>query len=261
MWAGRPTSPVGPPTTVRSTRLTVHPPRPRQETFLDHSPPPDGRTATRQRRIRRHEPPRRPSLRRHLQGCRDPDPRHARRGGDLPHLRGDPVVHGSGRRVHQLVHRLRRPARVRHDLGGVPRPGHRHPVRRRRRAVHQPLRTASDRPPARRLRRPARRHPERRLRHLGHQRARPDPVPQRVPVARGQPRLHPAVQGPGLVVRSHDHDRRPGARRDDPADHHRHLAGGVPPDATSPRGGIARPRRHPLGDDPPSGPARTVAPG
>ncbi len=51
----------------------------------------------------------------------------------------------------------------------------------------------------------------------------PDPGAQRLSVARGQSRVHPALQGPGLLVGPHDHDRRDGARRHDPADHHGHL--------------------------------------
>src|SRR5690606_34199364 len=43
------------------------------------------------------------------------------------------------------------------------------------------------------------------------------------------------------------------ARRDDPADHDRHLPRGVPPDPGAPRGGGARARRDPLGDDPDGG--------
>ena len=47
---------------------------------------------------------------------------------------------------------------------------------------------------------------------------------QRVPVARGQPRVPPVLRRPGLHERTHDDDRRPRARRDDPADHHGDLA-------------------------------------
>jgi hypothetical protein len=59
----------------------------------------------------------------------------------------------------------------------------------------------------------------------------------------------PFFTGPCLRHRAHHADGRPGAGGDDPADHHRGVAGGVPADPEAARGGGPGTGRHPLGDD------------
>ena len=62
-------------------------------------------------------------------------------------------------------------------------------------------------------------------------------------------RLVPAVQRQRVGLRAHHPHRRDGAGRDGHPDHHRALARDLPADAPPERGGGARARRHPLGDD------------
>ena len=86
----------------------------------------------------------------------------------------------------------------------------------------------------------------------------------RLRVADRQPRaasrLRLVLRRPGLRHRPHHPDGRRRAGRHGAADHHRHLPRGVPADPAAARGGVAGPRRHPLGDDPPGGAARSAPP-
>ena len=162
---------------------------------------------------------------------------------------------GRARRGGQLVPRgrvlleLRRPARLRHAPRRRARAAHRDPGRDRDRAVHLALRPAPAGERARLPRRPARRDPARRLRPVGRLCAGADGC-SRSGVARRHLGWIPLFAGPARpTARVHPHRRRR-ARRDDPADHHGRLPGGLPADPAPARGGGARARRHPLGDDP-----------
>ena len=146
------------------------------------------------------------------------------------------------------------PADLRHDPGRGPRAGHRDADRAGDRAVHLALRAAPARVGPRLPGRPARRHPVGRLRPLGRPGARADGQAG-LGVAQRVPRLHPVLRRHRVADRPRAHDRGPGPRGDDPADHHRREPRGVPADAAPARGGGPRPGGHALGDDPDRGPA------
>ena len=156
-------------------------------------------------------------------------------------------------------HRLHRPARLRHHPLGGDRAAGGHPAGGGRGAVHHPLRATPDRPDAGLPRRPARRGAQHRLRVVGSGRARPG-LGRAVDLAQRVVRLAAVLRRSRLRDRAHDARRRPRPRRHDPADHHRGVARGLPPDAQAARGGGAGPRRHALGDDPDGGAARSAAP-
>ena len=148
---------------------------------------------------------------------------------------------------------VRRPARLRHGLGRLPRAAHGPAALDRHRPLHLALRAA---PPAHGASatsstcsprcprsssasgasacspRPSSRSTPGSSRTSAGSRC--SPAPSRAPAAPSSP---PAIVLAVMVL----------------PDHHRHLPRGVPADARAPRGGRARARRDPLGDDPDRG--------
>ena len=135
-------------------------------------------------------------------------------------------------------------------LAAVHRADPRRPVRDRHRAVRLPLRAARIAAPDRLRDRPARRRAQRGLRPLGRSASCAGYLSRLTTGWHENLGFLPFFAGPPSATgRTHAH-RRHGAGDHDPADHHRDLARGVRPDAAAARGGRARARRHPLGDDP-----------
>ena len=159
------------------------------------------------RPVARGQQARRPDLRRPVQGRRDPDPGRA----------------GGGRRVPGRRRRCRRSPSGDFDESFLDYVGPlvfgtiwaaflalviATPLAMAVALFTTPLRAAPVGVAARVLHRPAGGRAERRVRPVGVGGVGPGAGPQRVPVARGQPRVHPVVQGPGGGERSGDDDRR-----------------------------------------------------
>src|SRR6185312_10040938 len=179
-------------------------------------------------------------------------PRGARRGRDLPRRAEHPrdrrkAGHSAEWRIQFLGVRLA--SRLRDGVGRGHRPHHRHADLHRSGPLHLALRTAPDRPVARIRHRSAGGRAIRRVRAVGHPGAGAGGAAV-LRLAERARRLDPAVRRRCLGHRPHHPHRGDRARRHGAADHDRGVPRGLPADAEAARGGCARPRRHPVGDDP-----------